>query len=113
MNATARTARQIIKARKAAAKDAAKGLHTLASHARKAGLDETLAGSVAGALRTKRTTCGIQGKAAVMVRPVTGGGVVPVKGGRRFTKGEFLTLAHAYSPRAARLVAAREVLLAY
>jgi hypothetical protein len=102
----------IIKARRAAAKDAARGLHTLASHARKAGLDETLAGSVAGALRAKRTACGIQGKKAVMVRP-TAAGAVPVKGARKYTKTEFKNLVKAYSPRAARFVEARELLLSY
>jgi hypothetical protein len=110
MNASSRTARQIIKARRAAAKDNAKGLHTLKSHCLRAGLNDDLAGGVAGALRSKGKSCGITGRAAVMVRQ-TAAGVRPVKGARRFSRVEFQTLAAAYNPRAAKYVAAREQLL--
>lgn len=112
MNASSRTARQIVKARRAAAKDTRKGLHTLASHARKAGLADTVATSVAGALRSKTKVCGISGKAAVMYRQTPNGAKL-VKNARRFSRDEFLTLATAYSPRAKAYVAARESLLAY
>lgn len=110
MNASNRIARQIIKARRAAAKDSRQGLHTLASHARRAGLDAGLASSVAGALRGKTQVCGITGKAAVMYRQ-TANGARMVKGARRFSQSEFLTLATAYKPRLPKYVAARELLL--
>lgn len=112
MNAKARTARQICKARKAAAKDHAKGLHTLAGHGRLAGLNESDATGIGGALRAKTKLLCVKGRAAVMVRP-TSNGAVPVKGARRYTIAEFATLLSAYRPRVARFVAARETLAAY
>lgn len=110
MNATARTARQIIAARRAAAKAHKVGQHTLKSHCLKAGLTDEIAGSVAGALRSKTQTTGVTGCKSRMVR-LTAEGVRPVRGARRFTTAEFLVLAHAYKPRAAKYVAARETLL--
>jgi hypothetical protein len=112
MNATARTARRIVKARRNETKAHKQGLHTLASHAIRAGVNETDASGVAGALRSKAKTVGVCGHTALMVRK-TDNGVRPVKGAKRFTKAEFLTLATAYNPRAAKYVAARQQLLNY
>lgn len=112
MNATARTARQIIKARRAEAKAHRQGLHTLTSHAIRAGVAEADASGVAGALRSKGKLLGVCGHTALMVRK-TSNGVRPVKGAKRYSKGEFLTLATAYNPRAAKYVAAKAQLLSY
>ena len=112
MNAKARTARQICKARRSAAKDHAQGLHTLAGHGRLAGLNESDATGVGGALRAKGKLLCVKGRAAVMVRP-TSNGAVPVKGARRYTVAEFATLLAAYKPRVARFVAARDALIKY
>ncbi len=115
MNATARRARQIIRDRRAANR-AAKKSHTLKSHCLRSGLDNTLAGGIAGALRSKSKACGITGKAVRMFRRNAAGHKMwkqPVKGARRFTKGEFLKLVAAYSPRATKYVAARQLLLSY
>lgn len=112
MNATARTARQIIKARRNEAKAHKQGLHTLASHAIRAGVAEADASGVAGALRSKGKLTGVCGHTALMVRK-TDKGVRPVKGAKRYTKDEFLTLAAAYKPRAAKYVAAKAQLLSY
>lgn len=112
MNANARTARQIIKARRNEAKAHKQGLHTLASHAIRAGVDEADASGVAGALRSKGKNLGVCGHTALMIRK-TANGVRPVKGAKRYTKDEFLTLAAAYNPRAAKYVAARQQLLNY
>ncbi len=115
MNASTRRARQIIRDRRAANR-AAKKPHTLKSHCLRSGLDDTLAGGVAGALRSKGKSCGITGRAVRMFRKNAAGQKLwkrPVKGARRFTKNDFLKLVAAYSPRAAKYVAARQVLLAY
>lgn len=112
MKQSARVARQIIKARRAEAKAHRQGLHTLTSHAIRAGVAEADASGVAGALRSKGKATGICGHTALMVRK-TANGVRPVKGAKRYTKGEFLTLATAYKPRAAKYVAAREQMLSY
>lgn len=109
---SSRTARQIIKARRDAAKAHRAGLHTLASHARLAGLDDSTASGVGGALRAKTKPCGIIGRSAIIVRR-TAAGVCPVRGAKRFTVDEVAALAGAYNPRAARFVAAREQILAY
>lgn len=110
MNATSRTERQILKARRDAAKARRKGLHTLASHARKAGLDADTASGVAGALRGKTKVCGIAGTSAVIYRPTISGAKM-VAGARRYSRTEFLTLATAYAPRAPKYVAARALIL--
>ena len=112
MNATARTARQIIKARRNEAKAHKLGLHTLTSHAIRAGVAETDASGVSGALRSKGKTLGVCGLTALMVRK-TDKGVRPVRGAKRYTKAEFLALATAYNPRAAKYVAAKAQLLTY
>lgn len=113
MNASSRTARQILKARRAESA-AARKPHTLKSHCLRSGLDESIAGGVAGALRSKGKTCGITGTAARMFRRNAAGQKLwrqPVKNARRFSVDEFQSLATAYSPRAAKYVAAREALL--
>ena len=115
MNPTARTARQIVKARRIE-NAAAKKPHTLASHALRAGVAAQDASGVAGALRSKGRACGITGKAARMFRRNTAGQKLwrqPVKGARRYSVAELGTLAAAYNPRAPKFVAAREQLLAY
>lgn len=112
MNATARTARQIIKARRAEAKAHKQGLHTLTSHVIRAGVAEADASGVAGALRSKGKTLDVCGHTALMVRK-TANGVRPVKGAKRYTKAQFLTLAAAYNPRAAKYVAAKAQLINY
>jgi hypothetical protein len=112
MNANARTARRVIKARRNEAKAHRQGLHTLTSHAIRAGVAEADASGVAGALRSKARTTGVCGHTALMVRK-TENGVRPVKGAKRYTKGEFLALAAAYKPRAAKYVAAKAQLLSY
>jgi hypothetical protein len=116
MKAKARTARQILNARRAAAKAARNGLHTLASHARKAGLDGELATGVAGALRAKAKVAGVIGVKVRMTRRAEVKGrvtSVPVRGARKYSKADFLALALAYAPRLAKYVAARNTLLAY
>ncbi len=115
MKQSARTARQIIKTRRAEAA-AAKRPHTLASHARRAGVNESDASGVAGALRSKGRTTGITGCPVRMFRRNATGQKMwkaPVKGARRYTKDEFLTLASAYRPRLDRYVTARAQLLSY
>jgi hypothetical protein len=115
MNANSRNARQIIKTRRAeAAQD--KRPHTLASHALRAGVVEKDAAGVAGALRSKGKKTGVTGCAVRMFRKNSAGQKMwrkPVEGARRYTKGEFLTLATAYNPRAERFVAARQLMLSY
>lgn len=115
MNATARTARQIttIRRREAAA---LKRPHTLKSHALRAGVEPTVAGGVAGALRSKGKTIGITGRQARMFRKDEVGQKMwrePVRGARRFSVAEFATVVLAYNPRAQKYVAARQQLLAY
>lgn len=112
MNANARNARRITKARRDAAKAHRAGLHTLKSHCLKAGLVDTVAGSVAGALRSKGKATGVTGAPAVMVRK-TDSGVCFVRNARRYSKDEFRALAQAYSPRVKAYAMARESLLAY
>lgn len=115
MNASARNARRIIKARCNAHRDA-KRSHTLASHGRLAGLSEADSAGVGGALRSKAKTCGITGEAARLFRRDHQGRKLwrePVRNARRYTLAEFAELAGAYNPRAPKYVAAKAVLLAY
>lgn len=114
MNAKARTARQILKARRAAARQERRS-HTLASHCLIKGLEKGLASSVAGALRAKGKTLKVLGTAARMFRRNAAGQKLwrrPVAGARRYTVAQFMVLVAAYNPRAPRLVAARAALLA-
>lgn len=112
MNASSRTARQIIKSRRQANKAHKAGLHTLKSHCLKAGLDAELAGGIAGALRSKAKAIGVTGCQAHMMRRTLDSSV-PVRGARRYSKDEFLSVAHAYAPRLKKYVDARATLLAY
>lgn len=109
MNATATTARRIIKARRAASKAHKQGLHTLKSHCIKAGIEETVADAVAGALRPKAKGLGCT---SYMVRK-SAAGVVPVRGGKRYSKADVLAAAAAYRPRVATYKDARDLLLSY
>lgn len=115
MNNTARTARQTVKARREAARNARRS-HTLAGHARLAGVFDNDTGGVAGALRAKAKTCGIQGEAARLFRRNQAGQKLwrnPVAGARRYTMAEVAELASAYRPRAEKYALARRQLLAY
>lgn len=115
MNASSRTARQIIRSRRAENR-AAKKPHTLKSHCLRSGLDGSLAGGVAGALRSKGKTCGITGQAVRMFRRNAAGQKLwkqPVKGARRYTRSEFATLVIAYRPRAEKYALARTQMLSY
>ena len=115
MNDTARTARQIVKARRAEAA-AAKRPHTLASHALRAGVKAEDASGVANALRAKGKSLGVTGCAVRMFRTNAAGQKLwrqPVKGARRYTVADVAALTTGYNPRAAKFVAARQQLLAY
>ena len=115
MNATARTARQIIRTRRTENR-AAKKPHTLASHARRAGVFDNDVSGVAGALRSKAKTCGITGTPARMFRRNAAGQKLwkqPVKNARRYTMDEFAQVVSAYRPRAAKYAMARTQMLAY
>lgn len=115
MNAAARTARQTIKTRRAEAA-AAKKPHTLASHARRAGVAAQDAAGVANALRAKGKTLGVTGCQARMFRKNAAGQKMwrkPVAGARRYTVADLAVLVTGYNPRAPKFVAARQQLLAY
>lgn len=112
MNAKARTARQICKARQNEAKAHRAGLHTLTSHAIRAGVPMADAAGVGNAIRAKAKTLGVCGHAAIMVRK-TAEGVKPVKGAKRFSKANIAALLNGYNPRVAKYVAAKNALLAY
>lgn len=112
MNATARTARQIIKARRDEAKAHRKGLHTVTSHALRAGVPAEDAAGVGNAIRAKAKTLGVCGHTAIMVRR-TDKGVRPVKGAKRYGKQDVAAMLNGYNPRAAKYVAAKAALLAY
>lgn len=115
MNAKARTAQQIVKARRLAAK-AEKSSHTLRGHVLRAGIADEISSGVAGALRTKAKQVGVAGCKVRMFRTNAAGQKIwrqPVAGARRFTRQEVALIAHAYKPRAAKYVAARELLLTY
>ena len=109
---SSRNARRIVQARRDAAKAHRQGLHTLKSHALKAGLDDSTASGVGGALRSKTRACGVTGQSARMVRKV-GADVRYVRNGRRYSHTEVAQLAQAYSPKLDRYKAARQLILAY
>lgn len=112
---SSRNARRIVRDRQAAARNARR-THTLASHARMAGIFDNDTPGVAGALRAKGKACGITGEAARLFRRNQAGQKMwrkPVAGGRRYTKDEVATLAAAYRPRVAKYALARRQLLAY
>jgi hypothetical protein len=109
---SSRNARRIIQARRDAAKAHRQGLHTLASHARLAGVFDNDTSAVGGALRAKAKQCGISGHRATMVRK-TDSGVRYVRHARRYSVAEVAELASAYRPRVAKFALARRQLLAY
>lgn len=112
MNANSRNARRIIQARRDAAKAHRKGLHTLASHCRLAGIFDNDTSGVAGALRAKTKQCGITGESARMFRKV-GSDIRYVRNAKRFTAADVAVLASAYRPRVEKYALARRQLLAY
>lgn len=115
MSITTRRAKSIIRQRRAANK-ATKASHTLRSHCLRAGLDESVAGGVAGALRSKGKAIGVTGTEARLFRRDRQGNKLwrePVRGAKRYTRDEFLAIAEAYKPVAPKYKAARETLLAY
>ena len=112
MNAKARTARQICKARRSEVKDHRAGLHTLTSHAILAGVPVADASGVGNAIRAKAKSMGVCGHAALIVRK-TAEGVKPVKGAKRFSKANIAALLNGYNPRVAKYVAAKAALITY
>lgn len=124
MNKSSRIARQIVKARRTATRDARR-THTLASHARRAGVFDNDASGVANALRAKAKLCGIQGEAARMFRRNEAGqkmwrnpvahrqGRDLVLTARRYTVAEVAALTAVYRPRVEKYALARRQLLAY
>jgi hypothetical protein len=109
---SSRNARRIVQARRDAAKAHRQGLHTLKSHALKAGLDASTASAVGGALRAKTKSCGVTGKSARMVRKM-GEEVRFVRNARRYSRTDAATLAAAYAPKLNRYKDARQLVLAY
>lgn len=113
MNAKARTARQTLRTRTRANRDA-RHPHTLASHLITRGATPSDASCVAGALRGKARALGITGRRSLTSK--TSAGKLPKRAPKRpcirYTDRQFLTLITAYSPRAARFVAIRAAVLA-
>lgn len=112
MNSKARAARQIVKARRSETKAHRAGLHTLTSHAIRAGVDVKDAAGIGNAIRAKAKTLGVCGHTAILVRR-TADGVRPVKNAKRYSRADVALLLAGYKPRAAKFVVAREQLLAY
>lgn len=112
MKASSRTARRIIKARRNEAKAHKAGLHTLTSHAIRAGVPAEDAAGIGNAIRAKAKTLGVCGHTALMVRK-TEAGTVPVKNAKRYAKNDVAVLLGSYRPRAPKFQAAREKMLAY
>lgn len=113
MNAKARAARQTLRQRSTANRDARRP-HTLASHLLIRGASPSDANCVAGALRGKAKTLGITGRRSLVCK--TSAGKLPKRAPKRpctrYTDRQFLTLIAAYNPRAARFVAVRASILA-
>ena len=112
MNATARTARQIIKARRAEVKAHRAGLHTLTGHAIRAGVATEDAAGIGNAIRAKAKTLGVCGHTAIIVRR-TAEGTRPIRGAKRYSREDVALLLSGYNPRAAKFVTAKAQLLAY
>lgn len=114
MNATARTARQICKARRTETRNENR-THTMASHAVRAGVPVEMASGVGGALRSKAKQHSIPCKRALVSRTVKGQLNRKAKKNvaYRYGKAALLTALTAYSPRAAKYVAAKAKMLAY
>lgn len=112
MNAKARTARQIVKARststRSARKIARRGNGTLASHILATGATVKEARSIAGSLRKSAAKLGITGEAGVSFR----GGAA--RQCTRYTIAEVARIAAVYRPRKPeyKIVAARLALAA-
>lgn len=112
MNSNARAARRIVKARRDENRAHRLGLHTVTSHALRAGVDAADAAGIGNAIRAKAKTVGICGHSALMVRK-TAEGVRPVKGAKRYTREDIAVMLGSYNPRAARFVEAKAKMLAY
>ena len=112
MNAKARTARQVIKARRNEAKAHRLGRHTLTSHAIRAGVPAEDAAGIGNAIRAKAKSLGVCGYTAQMVRK-TADGVRPVRGAKRYDRRDVSLLLMAYNPRAAKFKAAKQLLETY
>lgn len=112
MNAKSRAARQIIKARRNEAKAHRAGLHTMTSHALRAGVPAADAAGIGNAVRAKAKSLGVCGHTALMVRR-TEAGIRPVKGAKRYTKADVAMLLDGYRPRVAKYVAAKALLSTY
>lgn len=112
MNAKARAARQIRNARRDEAKAHRLGLHTVTSHALRAGIPAEDAAGIGNAVRAKAKTLGVCGHTARMVRR-TEDGIRPVKGAKRYRREDVALMLTGYRPRLAKYVAAKELLAAY
>ena len=112
MNAKATAARRIIKARRNEAKAHKAGLHTLTSHALRAGIAAEDAAGIGNAVRAKAKSLSVCGHTAIMVRS-TDAGIVCVKNAKRYTKADVAKLLSAYRPRLAKYVEAKALLAAY
>jgi hypothetical protein len=114
MNAKARTARQICKARQTATRNERRS-HTMASHAVLAGVPVEMASGVGGALRVKAKQQNTPCKRALVSRTVKG--QVSRKGKKlvafRYGKAAVLAALIAYKPRAAKYIEAKATMLAY
>lgn len=112
MNAKARAARLTIRARRNEAKAHRAGLHTLTSHAIRAGVPAEDAAGIGNAIRAKAKTLGVCGQSAIMARK-TADGVRPVRGAKRYDRRDISLLLMGYNPRAARFKSAKVLLDAY
>ena len=115
MNAKARAARQIIKARRSGDSYTAKP-HTLNSWLMAAGADTKTASGVSGALRSACKRTGVTGRAARLFRRNAAGQKMwrkPVAGGRRYSAQEVLVLASVYRPRLEQYKAAKAAVVGY
>lgn len=115
MNAKSRTARQIIKSRRAEAA-AAKRPHTATSHALRAGVAPEHAAGIGNAVRAKAKLFGVKGRADRVFRTNSAGQKMwrkPVKGARRYTKNELALMLTGYNPRAPKFALAKTQLMAY
>lgn len=112
MNARATAARRIIKARRNEAKAHKAGLHTVTSHALRAGISPEDAAGIGNAIRAKAKVLGVTGATAHIVRR-TEAGITWAKNAKRYTVADIALLLTGYRPRLAKYVAAKAALAAY
>lgn len=111
MNAKARTARQIVKARRTETRDARRP-HTMISHAIRAGVPAADAKAVGGVLRLHGKKSEVPCKKGLVKRTANG----KTQRGQvcyRYSKSGVVQALRTYKPRAERFIAARSLLLAY